>query len=193
MRCTLENDRPLCCAMPRELQCVATAGTLSTVFHDHNLNAGIIDRAGRPGTWLVVQAIHPALGIPPAPPRRRPTIFPTARSASSCRRRPAPASTCRRACWRRRWASYGASRASWTIARAPTPSEAAAKAAPDGYTLVYAPVSAVTTNAYIYKKLPCDPVRDFAPITQTTANPLGAVVNPAFGIKSISASSSVPD
>jgi tripartite-type tricarboxylate transporter receptor subunit TctC len=63
--------------------------------------------------------------------------------------------------------------------------EAAAKAAPDGYTLVYAPISAVTTNAFIYKKLPYDPLRDFAPITQTTENPLGAVVNPASGIKSI--------
>ena len=63
--------------------------------------------------------------------------------------------------------------------------EAAAKANPDGYTLVYAPVSSVTTNAFIYKKLPYDALRDFAPITQTTANPLGAVVNPASGIKSI--------
>jgi tripartite-type tricarboxylate transporter receptor subunit TctC len=63
--------------------------------------------------------------------------------------------------------------------------EAAAKAAPDGYTLIYAPVSAVTTNAFIYKKLPYDTFRDFVPITQTTANPLGAVVNPASGIKSI--------
>src|SRR5262245_28809413 len=63
--------------------------------------------------------------------------------------------------------------------------EAAAKAAPDGYTLVYAPISAVTTNAFIYKKLPYDPLRDFAPITRTTENPLGAVVNPAAGIKSI--------
>ena len=63
--------------------------------------------------------------------------------------------------------------------------DAAAKAKPDGYTLVYAPVSAVTTNAYIYKKLPYDTFRDFVPITQTTANPLGAVVHPASGIKSI--------
>ena len=46
-------------------------------------------------------------------------------------------------------------------------------------------MSAVTTNAFIYKKLPYDALRDFAPITQTTANPLGAVVNPASGIKSI--------
>jgi tripartite-type tricarboxylate transporter receptor subunit TctC len=63
--------------------------------------------------------------------------------------------------------------------------EAAANAKPDGYTLVYAPVSAVSTNAFIYKKLPYDTFRDFVPITQTTANPLGAVVNPASGIKSI--------
>src|SRR5258708_13264716 len=63
--------------------------------------------------------------------------------------------------------------------------DAGAKAAPDGYTLIYAPVSAVTTNAFIYKKLPYDTFRDFVPITQTTANPLGAVVNPASGIKSI--------
>src|SRR5712671_1176620 len=63
--------------------------------------------------------------------------------------------------------------------------EAGAKAAPDGYTLIYAPVSAVTTNAFIYKKLPYDTFRDFVPITQTTANPLGAVVNPASGISSI--------
>src|SRR2546428_1331728 len=63
--------------------------------------------------------------------------------------------------------------------------EAGANANPDGYTLIYAPVSAVTTNAFIYKKLPYDTFRDFIPITQTTANPLGAVVNPASGIKSI--------
>src|ERR1041384_175915 len=63
--------------------------------------------------------------------------------------------------------------------------DAVAKAAPDGYTLVYAPVSAVTTNGFIYKKLPYDTLRDFAPITQTVGNPLGAIANPASGIKSL--------
>ena len=63
--------------------------------------------------------------------------------------------------------------------------EAGARAKPDGYTLIYAPISAVATNNFIYKKLPYDTFRDFAPITQTTANPLGAVVAPASGIKSI--------
>jgi tripartite-type tricarboxylate transporter receptor subunit TctC len=63
--------------------------------------------------------------------------------------------------------------------------EAVAKAQPDGYTLVYAPVSAVTTNAFIYKKLPYDALRDFAPITQTVANPLGLIANPTSGPRSI--------
>jgi tripartite-type tricarboxylate transporter receptor subunit TctC len=63
--------------------------------------------------------------------------------------------------------------------------EAVAKAAPDGYTLVYAPVSSVTTNGFIYKKLPYDALRDFAPITQTVANPLGLIANPTSGPKSI--------
>jgi hypothetical protein len=31
MRCTLETDKPLAFAMPRELQCVASLGTLSKV------------------------------------------------------------------------------------------------------------------------------------------------------------------
>ena len=63
--------------------------------------------------------------------------------------------------------------------------DAVAKSAPDGYTLVYAPVSAVTTNSLIYKKLPYDPVRDFAPITQTVANPLALIANVNAGINSI--------
>jgi tripartite-type tricarboxylate transporter receptor subunit TctC len=64
--------------------------------------------------------------------------------------------------------------------------EAVARAQPDGYTLVYAPVSALTGNQFIYKKLSYDPLRDFAPITQTVANPLGAVVGPTSAFKSLS-------
>jgi tripartite-type tricarboxylate transporter receptor subunit TctC len=63
--------------------------------------------------------------------------------------------------------------------------DAVVKSTPDGYTLVYAPVSAVTTNSLIYKKLPYDPLRDFAPITQTVSNPLGAIASPESGLKSI--------
>jgi tripartite-type tricarboxylate transporter receptor subunit TctC len=63
--------------------------------------------------------------------------------------------------------------------------EAAARANPDGYTLVYAPISVLTTNQFIYKKLPYNTLRDFVPITQAVANSLGAVSNPASGIKSL--------
>jgi tripartite-type tricarboxylate transporter receptor subunit TctC len=60
-----------------------------------------------------------------------------------------------------------------------------AKAAPDGYTIVYAPITSVTTNAFVYKKLAYDPQRDFIPITQTTENLMGALAYPGSGIKSI--------
>ena len=63
--------------------------------------------------------------------------------------------------------------------------EYVAKAAPDGYTIVYAPVTSVTTNPFIYKNLPYQPLRDFAPITQATENPLAAVAYPGSGIKTI--------
>ena len=55
--------------------------------------------------------------------------------------------------------------------------ETVARAAPDGYTLVYASISALTTNQFVYKELPYDTLRDFAPITQTVVNSLGAVAN----------------
>src|SRR5499427_2201397 len=63
--------------------------------------------------------------------------------------------------------------------------EYAAKAAPDGYTLVYAPITSVTTNPYIYKNLPYEPLRDVAPITETAANVMGALASRNSGITSI--------
>src|SRR5262249_269234 len=60
-----------------------------------------------------------------------------------------------------------------------------AKAVPDGYTIVYAPITSVTTNAFIYKKLAYDPQRDFTPITQTTENPMGAPAHPGSGITTL--------
>ena len=42
----------------------------------------------------------------------------------------------------------------------------AAKAAPDGYTLLMAGNASIIFNPSIYDKLPFDPVKDFAPITQ---------------------------
>jgi tripartite-type tricarboxylate transporter receptor subunit TctC len=45
--------------------------------------------------------------------------------------------------------------------------QAAAKAAPDGYTLFMAIDSTLVMNQYLYKSLPYDPLEDFAPITLT--------------------------
>ena len=46
--------------------------------------------------------------------------------------------------------------------------EAVAKAKPDGYTLVIAPPSAVAINPLVFKQLPYDTLRDFAPVSQVT-------------------------
>ncbi len=45
--------------------------------------------------------------------------------------------------------------------------QAAAKAAPDGYTLFMAIDSTLVMNQYLHKSLPYDPLEDFAPITLT--------------------------
>jgi len=63
--------------------------------------------------------------------------------------------------------------------------ELAAKSKPDGYTLAMVVPSAMTTNQYIYKKLPYDPLRDFAPITQSTVITFALVVNPSLPVKSV--------
>ncbi len=47
----------------------------------------------------------------------------------------------------------------------------AAHAAPDGYTLFLATTGTHASNASLYKNLPYDPARDFAPLTLVTLNP----------------------
>ncbi|MDB5883215.1 MAG: tripartite tricarboxylate transporter substrate binding protein [Ramlibacter sp.] len=55
-----------------------------------------------------------------------------------------------------------------------------AKAKPDGYTLLWANVAPIAINAHLYKKLPYDPAKDFAPITLATVFPNVLVVKPAL-------------
>ena len=55
--------------------------------------------------------------------------------------------------------------------------EQAKNAPADGYTLVAAGSGPFGINPAIYKSLPYDPVKDFAPITMTTAYPYILVVN----------------
>ena len=63
--------------------------------------------------------------------------------------------------------------------------EAAAKATPDGYTLLVTPSAALTINPHIYPRLRYDPIRDFAPITVATNSPYLLVVHPGVPASSL--------
>lgn len=60
-----------------------------------------------------------------------------------------------------------------------------AKAPPDGYTLTTASSNTHVTNLSLYKSVPYDPVRDFAPITIAVIVSNALVVNPAVPAKSV--------
>lgn len=53
----------------------------------------------------------------------------------------------------------------------------AAKAAPDGHTLVMGAVATHAINPWLYRKLPYDPLRDFTPITRVAQVPNVLVMN----------------
>lgn len=63
--------------------------------------------------------------------------------------------------------------------------EIASHAPADGYTLLIANVTPAAINRSLYKTLPYDSVRDFAPVTLVAAGPNIVVVNPAFPAKTI--------
>ena len=60
----------------------------------------------------------------------------------------------------------------------------AAKARPDGYTILLAS-SSLSISPTLYKKLSSDPVKDFAPISIVSETPLVLVVRPALPVKSL--------
>ena len=60
----------------------------------------------------------------------------------------------------------------------------AARAAPDGYTLVVVS-STFMINPSLYPKVPYDPIRDFAPITIAATTPNVVMVNPAVPAHSV--------
>ena len=63
--------------------------------------------------------------------------------------------------------------------------QAAAKAAPDGHTLFMGTVGTQSINASLYKKMPFDPIKDFAPLTRVANVPNLLVANPAQPYKSV--------
>jgi tripartite-type tricarboxylate transporter receptor subunit TctC len=61
---------------------------------------------------------------------------------------------------------------------------AAAKSPPDGYTLLVASNGNLATTQALYKSVPYDPVKDFAPIVLVASNPYVLVVHPSLPAKS---------
>jgi tripartite-type tricarboxylate transporter receptor subunit TctC len=64
--------------------------------------------------------------------------------------------------------------------------DAAAKSAPDGYTLVIGQASNLAINPTLMgKQLPYDPVKDFAPVTLLASTPNVLVVHPSLPVRSV--------
>ena len=62
--------------------------------------------------------------------------------------------------------------------------EAAARSAPDGHTLLMT-ASTLALNSVLYKQVPYDPVRDFAPITLAATAPNILIVHPGVPAKNV--------
>jgi len=62
--------------------------------------------------------------------------------------------------------------------------EVAAKSAPDGYTVLFCTASHAVTAVY-YKKVPYDPIRDFAPVASVGSVPFVLTTHPALPVRSI--------
>lgn len=63
--------------------------------------------------------------------------------------------------------------------------ELAARAPADGYTMVLGFLGPLAVNPGLYKKLPYDPVKDFAPISLVAESPLLIVAHPSLPARSV--------
>ncbi len=64
-------------------------------------------------------------------------------------------------------------------------SQQVAKAAPDGYTILITTNTTHAANEHLYKKLPYDPVKDFAPVAALGKGGQIMVVNPSLPAKTV--------
>ena len=62
--------------------------------------------------------------------------------------------------------------------------EIVARAAPDGYTIVLGYIANLGIGPGLYARLPFDPVKDYAPITQVASSPNILAVHPSLPVKS---------
>src|SRR5207248_7347914 len=60
-----------------------------------------------------------------------------------------------------------------------TGAESVAKADPDGYTLLFTAPGPLTINQTLYRQLPFDPAKDFAPIALFAVAPIVLMVHPS--------------
>ena len=63
--------------------------------------------------------------------------------------------------------------------------EVAARSAPDGHTLFLGTLGNLTANQYLYPKMPVDPIRDLAPVTQVVAVHFVMVAHPSLPAKNV--------
>jgi tripartite-type tricarboxylate transporter receptor subunit TctC len=63
---------------------------------------------------------------------------------------------------------------------------AVARAVPDGYTLLLSGVTGLAVNPAVFRKLPYDAVKDFAPLALIVGIPLVLVVHPSLPVYSVS-------
>src|SRR5215469_17161361 len=61
---------------------------------------------------------------------------------------------------------------------------AAARSAPDGYTLLFV-FNSFITDVSLYSDVPYDPITDFAPVTLVATSPYVSVVPPSLGVHSV--------
>jgi tripartite-type tricarboxylate transporter receptor subunit TctC len=59
------------------------------------------------------------------------------------------------------------------------------KSDPDGYTLLLGQSGPISINPAIYRNLPYDPIKDFAPVSLTSTYPYIMVVNRSLGVKTL--------
>jgi len=61
----------------------------------------------------------------------------------------------------------------------------AARAAPDGYTIVFATTGTVATNYALHEKISYNPLKDFEPVTKVAETYLAFLVNPKLGVNTL--------
>jgi len=64
--------------------------------------------------------------------------------------------------------------------------QAAARAAPDGYTFLFATAAVLVTNPYTFKSLPYDPIADFAQVGLVAKGPFIVLAHPSVPAKTLS-------